>query len=62
VLLVAAIPLAGCGKKGQPAVPDGEKNTYPHAYPVAPPAETAPDAPADAPKPAEPAGDGQAKP
>jgi predicted small lipoprotein YifL len=67
VLLVAAMPLAGCGKKGQPAVPDGEKSSYPHPYPVAapsetPPADPAPDAAAAAPKPSEPAADGQAKP
>ena len=34
VLACAALPLAGCGKKGAPAVPNGEVSTYPHAYPV----------------------------
>ena len=34
VLAFAALPLAGCGKKGAPAVPNGEVSTYPHAYPV----------------------------
>ena len=31
---LAAMPLAGCGKKGAPSVPAGEVSTYPHAYPV----------------------------
>jgi predicted small lipoprotein YifL len=34
VVLLAAVPLAACGKKGQPSVPVGEKSTYPHPYPV----------------------------
>jgi predicted small lipoprotein YifL len=34
-LLLAAVatPLAGCGKKGSPAPPAGEPNTYPRSYP-----------------------------
>ena len=34
VLLLAAAPLAACGKKGQPSVPVGEKSSYPHPYPT----------------------------
>jgi len=34
VLTLAAMPLAGCGKKGAPGLPEGEVSTYPHAYPV----------------------------
>ena len=35
ILLLAAIagPLGGCGKKGAPAPPAGEPNTYPRSYP-----------------------------
>jgi predicted small lipoprotein YifL len=29
-----ALPLAGCGKKGPPAVPAGEVSTYPRPYPM----------------------------
>jgi len=34
IVLLAAVPLAACGKKGQPSVPVGEKSTYPHPYPA----------------------------
>jgi len=35
VLLLATpvLPLAACGKKGAPAPPAGEPNTYPRSYP-----------------------------
>jgi len=33
LVLLAAAPLAACGKAGQPTVPAGEKSTYPRAYP-----------------------------
>ncbi len=32
VLMIAGL-LAGCGKKGNPAPPAGEPNTYPRMYP-----------------------------
>jgi hypothetical protein len=35
VLLIAAAPLAACGKRGSPGLPEGEKSTYPRAYPSA---------------------------
>jgi len=43
--LCLAGPLAACGKKDAPAVPKGQTNTYPRAYPYDPskPAKT-PDA------------------
>ena len=34
LLVLAALPLAACGKKGQPNPPSGEKNTYPRTYPA----------------------------
>jgi predicted small lipoprotein YifL len=35
VLVLAAViaPLAACGKKGAPAPPASEPNTYPRSYP-----------------------------
>ncbi len=33
VVLVAALLLAGCGKKGEPQPPPGEPSTYPRVYP-----------------------------
>jgi predicted small lipoprotein YifL len=33
VLLLIAVALAGCGKKGNPLPPPGEPDTYPRTYP-----------------------------
>jgi predicted small lipoprotein YifL len=33
LLLALVLPLAGCGKKGAPAPPSDERNTYPRSYP-----------------------------
>jgi predicted small lipoprotein YifL len=33
VLSLVAAPLAACGKKGQPSLPNGEKSAYPRPYP-----------------------------
>ena len=33
LLLVALIAVAACGKKGDPVLPDGQKDNYPHTYP-----------------------------
>jgi predicted small lipoprotein YifL len=33
LLAVLVAPLAACGKKGGPAPPAGEPNTYPRSYP-----------------------------
>lgn len=33
VLLALALPLAACGKKGEPGPPPGVPNTYPRQYP-----------------------------
>jgi hypothetical protein len=33
MLLALALPLAGCGKKGQPESPPGQPNTFPRTYP-----------------------------
>ncbi len=35
ILLLVALTLAGCGKKGMPQPPPGEPNTYPRTYPGA---------------------------
>ena len=35
ILLVVAVGLAGCGKKGSPQPPPDEPNTYPRTYPSA---------------------------
>jgi predicted small lipoprotein YifL len=32
-LLIVAVMLAGCGKKGPPQPPPGEPNVYPKVYP-----------------------------
>ena len=33
MVLMVAVLLAGCGKKGNPVPPPGEPNTYPRTYP-----------------------------
>ena len=33
IVLVVAVVLAGCGKKGNPEPPPGQPNTYPRVYP-----------------------------
>ena len=33
LLLVSALALAACGKKGQPEAPDKNQSAYPHTYP-----------------------------
>mgnify|MGYP001553912989 CR=1 FL=1 len=34
VLMVAAlVAVAACGKKGDPVLPNGQKDDYPHTYP-----------------------------
>jgi predicted small lipoprotein YifL len=33
LMLMVAVMLAGCGKKGNPEAPPGVPNTYPSAYP-----------------------------
>jgi predicted small lipoprotein YifL len=33
VLVLLAVALAGCGKKGMPQSPPDEPNTYPRTYP-----------------------------
>ena len=33
MVLMVAVLLAGCGKKGNPQPPAGEPNTYPRQYP-----------------------------
>lgn len=33
LLLLIALPLVGCGKKGALEPPPGEPNTYPRTYP-----------------------------
>jgi predicted small lipoprotein YifL len=33
VLLLIAVALAGCGKKGAPQPPSDEPNTFPRSYP-----------------------------
>jgi len=35
ILLVVALALAGCGKKGAPQPPPDEPNTFPRVYPSA---------------------------
>jgi predicted small lipoprotein YifL len=35
ILLLVAVALAGCGKKGNPQPPPDEPNTYPRVYPNA---------------------------
>jgi predicted small lipoprotein YifL len=32
-MLLIAVTLAGCGKKGAPSPPPGVPNTYPQTYP-----------------------------
>jgi predicted small lipoprotein YifL len=31
--LVIAFGIVGCGKKGDPVLPDGQTDKYPHSYP-----------------------------
>jgi predicted small lipoprotein YifL len=33
LLLAALVAVAACGKKGDPVLPDGQKDAYPHTYP-----------------------------
>lgn len=33
IMLLIALAVAGCGKKGNPQPPPGEPNTYPRTYP-----------------------------
>ena len=33
MVLMVAVLLAGCGRKGNPQPPAGEPNTYPRVYP-----------------------------
>ena len=34
ILIVAAlVAVAACGKKGDPVLPNGQKDDYPHSYP-----------------------------
>ena len=33
ILLLVALAVAGCGKKGNPQPPPDEPNTYPRTYP-----------------------------
>lgn len=33
MVLMVAVLLAGCGKKGNPSPPPGEPSTYPRTYP-----------------------------
>jgi predicted small lipoprotein YifL len=35
ILVLVAVALAGCGKKGAPQPPPGEPNTFPRTYPSA---------------------------
>jgi predicted small lipoprotein YifL len=35
IMLVIAVALAGCGKKGAPQPPPGEPNVFPRTYPSA---------------------------
>ncbi|HVZ02605.1 MAG TPA: lipoprotein [Dongiaceae bacterium] len=32
-ILVAVVAVAACGKKGDPVLPNGQKDDYPHSYP-----------------------------
>ncbi len=34
LLLILAVSLAACGKKGSPEAAEGEKVTYPRSYPT----------------------------
>ncbi len=33
VLVTAVVAVAACGKKGDPVLPDGQKDSFPHQYP-----------------------------
>jgi len=33
LLVAALIAVAACGKKGDPVLPDGQKDSYPQSYP-----------------------------
>jgi predicted small lipoprotein YifL len=51
VLTLVAAPLAGCGKKGQPGLPNGEKSAYPLPYPRGATQNATPTLPGAAPAP-----------
>jgi predicted small lipoprotein YifL len=34
IVVMVAVMLAGCGKKGNPTPPSGEPDTYPRTYPA----------------------------
>ena len=33
IIVAALVAVAGCGKKGDPVLPDGQKDDFPHTYP-----------------------------
>ncbi|HEY4162676.1 MAG TPA: hypothetical protein VGM59_06385 [Dongiaceae bacterium] len=33
LMLVTAVAIAACGKKGDPMLPDGQKDSFPNSYP-----------------------------
>jgi predicted small lipoprotein YifL len=33
LILSAVVAVAACGKKGDPVLPNGQKDNYPHTYP-----------------------------
>lgn len=34
VAFALALPIAGCGKKGPPKLPEGQSDEYPRSYPA----------------------------